>query len=349
MNLFLRVFPIILLLSAMASCKPTPHRTALSTETTYTNPVGQDLLMGDPFVLQHEGHYYLFGTTDQNEGFRCYKSENLAEWTEVGFAFKPGTDSWSTPPYWAPEVEFFNGKFYMTYSAGQRGSGRLLTALAVSDRPQGPYKDLYAPWFDAGYSAIDAHIFIDDDKKPYVFFSRNGMQDGYSYGKIYGASLKADLSGLATEPILLMEAEQEWERINYANNRCNEGPFILKQDGLYYMTYSANHTYKKGYGIGFATAENPLGPWSKSPNNPIAGSDLSAGYSGAGHSSITASPDGTEHFIVYHAHEDPAHPENQRRTVNIDRLIIANGKVKVLGPTRSPQALPSGYAIPLGH
>ena len=62
-------------------------------------------------------------------------------------------------------------------------------ALAVSDTPAGPYTDLHAPWFDFGYSAIDGHIFVDDDGKPYLYFSRNGVQDGYSFGIIYGVAL----------------------------------------------------------------------------------------------------------------------------------------------------------------
>ena len=28
---------------------------------------------------------------------------------------------------------------------------------------KGPYEDLHAPWFDQGYSAIDSHIFVDDE------------------------------------------------------------------------------------------------------------------------------------------------------------------------------------------
>lgn len=62
------------------------------------------------------------------------------------------------------------------------------------------------------------------------------MRGGYSFGLIYGAPLQPDLSGLAAEPVLLLQAEQDWERINFAENRANEGPFVLKREGRYYMT-----------------------------------------------------------------------------------------------------------------
>lgn len=104
------------------------------------------------------------------------------------------------------------------------------------------------------------------------------------------------------------------------------------------MTYSANRTFRPGYGIGYATADSPLGPWHKSPDNPIAGTDLKVGYSGAGHNSITTSPDGTELFVVYHTQADPKHPENQVRTVNIDRLCIEGERLLIVGPTRTPPA-----------
>ncbi|EDY82787.1 glycosyl hydrolase, family 43 [Verrucomicrobiia bacterium DG1235] len=309
---------------------------------SYTNPVGSELLMGDPFVLRADGYYYLFGTTDPDRGFRCYQSANLRDWQELGFALESGPDDWGQAPFWAPEVKAYQGRYYMTYSAHDEIAGRLLTAIAVSDRPEGSYCNLHAPWFDAGFSAIDSHIACDPDGTPFLLFSRNGVKDGYSYGKIYGAPLAADLSGLNEEPILLLQADQDWERIAWESNRCNEGPFVIFKNGVYYMTYSGNHTFRPGYGIGYATASHPMGPWTKAEDNPIAGTDLEIGYSGAGHNSIVSSPDGSERFIVYHTHENSDQPDNEKRTVNIDRISIENGRLSIQGPTRTPQPLPSG-------
>ena len=300
--------------------------------------------MGDPFVLQHGGRYYLFGTNASNEGFKCWESTDLVHWTPKGWAYQETDDSWAKSHYWAPEVKEYRGKFYMTYSAMPKSAEtpRLLIALAVSDDPAGPYKDLHAPWFDFGYSAIDGHIFVDDDGKPYLYFSRNGVQDGYSFGIIYGVALADDLSKPVGEAVKLMEADQPWEKVRYAENRCNEGAFVLKHNGRYYMTYSANHTGFPHYGIGYATAENPLGPWVKAEENPIAATNLDVGVSGPGHNSITHSPDGKELFIVYHSHADPKKPSGER-VVNIDRMEFdEDGKLKIKGPTRSPQPMPSG-------
>ena len=72
---------------------------------------------------------------------------------------------------------------------------------------------------------------------------------------------------------------------------------------------------------------------------PITAATLAAG---PGHSCITLSPDGKEMFIIYHTHADPKKPSGER-VVNIDRLQFEDdGKLKIKGPTRSPQPTPSG-------
>ncbi len=338
------IFPVVLFLSiSISSCTHTQQ----TERTMYTNPVGNaPIHMGDPFVLKHGGAFYLFGTTSPREGFICYTSTDLVHWDSLGWAMRMAPGGWASAALWAPEVKFYRGKFYMTYSGMVRGSNpwRLQMALAVSDRPEGPYTDLHRPWFDPGYSTIDGHIFVDDDGTPYLYFSRNGKKDGYSFGVNYGVRLKPDLSGPDGEPVLVMEAGQEWERVRWAENRCNEGATVLKHNGTYYMTYSANHTEYATYGVGYATAKHPLGPWTKAPENPILASRLDIGVSAPGHNSLVLSPDDGELFIVYHTHADPAKPSSDR-VVNIDRISFdAEGRLRVDGPTRSPQPLPSGSA-----
>jgi len=317
----------------------------LAGAATFTNPVGDTpVYMGDPFVFWHAGRYYLLGSTAVDKGFQCYESLDLVHWQLKGWAWCKTTNSWAVGAFWAPEVKFYRGKFYMSYSGLVRGSvpDQLRMALAVSDTAEGPYRDLYAPWFDPGYSTIDGHLFVDDDGTPYVYFSRNGTLDGCSFGMIYGVQLERDLSKPVGQPVKLLEASQPWERVNWAKNRCNEGATVLKHRGRYYMTYSANHTFLPDYGIGYATAEKPLGPWTKADENPILKTRLDLGVSAPGHNSIVRSPDGTELFIVYHSHADPKKPSDHR-VVNIDRVeFTADGRIRVKGPTRSPQPLPSG-------
>lgn len=318
-----------------------------SVDETYTNPVGDSIRMGDPFVMFFEDTYYLYGTAGR-DGFKCWSSKNLRDWQYNGYAFKETPTSFGQSNYWAPEVIRYGNKFYMTYSCKPKDTTYqdiMLICLAESDAPTGPFVDKYAPWIDRGYSCIDAHIFVDEDQ-PYVYFDRVGYvgdwPDGYMFGIIYAMELDRESLQPVSDTVRITEARQDWEHPHSDFSRCNEGAFVFKRDGKYYLTYSANHWADPDYGIGYATADHPYGPWTKAADNPLIGMDSLHGIFGPGHNSFTPSPDGKELFMVYHTHESH---ENQERMVNIDRIRIdEEGKLVVEGPTRSPQPLPSGWA-----
>ena len=105
----------------------------------YTNPVrdsnGDMVRVADPFVYRHGGVYYLIGTTRQHNGFDCYTSPDLVHWTFAGAAYTKPDGHYGTGSFWAPEVKYYNGKFYLTYSAYNPANRKLLSSLAVSDQP----------------------------------------------------------------------------------------------------------------------------------------------------------------------------------------------------------------------
>ncbi len=311
---------------------------------TYTNPVGDNIQMGDPFVMKHDGKYYLYGTT-ASDGFKCWSSGNLVDWKYEGYAYRETDSSWGDNTFWAPEVHHYKDKFYMVYSCKGKNNvrdGRMLLCIAESDNPTGPFTDKYAPWFDDGYSCIDAHLFIDKDKTPYLYFNKVGVNgkwpDDYMFGIIFTRELDPGTLKPSGDTVFCVQASQDWENPRSMHSRCNEGAFVFHHNGIYYMTYSANHYADPFYGIGYATARSPLGPWIKSQENPLAAKDSAKGVFGPGHNSITTSPDGSEMFMVYHTHISH---DNKNRVVNIDRLVIDDkGKLNLKGPTRTPQSLP---------
>ena len=318
---------------------------SLDPPATFTNPVG-GLRMGDPFVARYGDAYHLTGTTDVGRGFRLWTSPNLVDWTPRGFAYERGNGAWGTRAFWAPELFEHAGRYHLAYSASNTAPGdgpAFRLCLAVADRPEGPYADLHTPWCDDGHPAIDAHVFVDADATPYLYYARVGQRrEGTAklLASIYAVRLKPDLSGPASEPTLCIAPEQPWEMPAEGRSHCNEGPFVLREGGRYSMTFSANHWGEPFYGIGYATAASPLGPWSKPADNPLVAADLEAGVSGPGHCSVTTSPDGRQRWIVYHVHADPTAPRGER-TVNLDPLhVTADGRLVVDGPTRKPRPMP---------
>ncbi|MEZ5326940.1 MAG: glycoside hydrolase family 43 protein [Verrucomicrobiales bacterium] len=312
----------------------------------YTNPIGGAIRMGDPFILVDSMEFFLYGTTATGTGFKYWRSMNLTDWKEGGFAYRKHEDSWPGKTFWAPEVAKIRGQYYMVFSAQPESTKdfSVRICLAVSDRPEGPFEDLYSPLLDDGESCIDGHLFVDTDGTPYLFFTRVGVVviggKRFLSGKNYGAKLKPDLSGIDGEPMLCSEADQPWELPALGRSRCTEGAFVFQENGTYYMTYSANHYAEPFYGIGYSTAPSPLGPWTKSPDNPLVSQVPDKDISGPGHNCMIKLPGSDDWFMVYHTHADPSNPSGERK-VNIDRLIIRDdGRLELKGPTRTPQPLP---------
>lgn len=290
---------------------------------------GKPIMLADPCVYKGGDTYYLTGTSTAEKGFEYYTSKDLRNWQYGGMLYEgKGEDYVGATCYWAPEVRMYKGKYYLTFSCYSPKRQGLITCLAVSDRPDGCYKDLYEPWIDMKYSAIDCDIFVDDDGKPYLYYSHNFTKDGVATGEIYAAPLTDDLSGITEEPRLVLSVSQPWERVNWAVNRCNEGPWVIKHKGKYIMTYSANDTGYEHYGIGVAEADNPLGPWKKYDTNPMFTTDLQHGISSPGHNSIVCT-DGRALYMAYHRHADPACKKpNWDRVTCIEKLkITRDGKL----------------------
>ncbi len=347
MNLFDALTPLAAVVLS-AGVMATLAAAGEAAPATYTNPIGGGLPVPDPFVLQHDGMYYLYGTAGGREGFLAWTSPDLVHWEPLGVVHPRDESTWGTGSFWAPEVAAYGGKFFMTYSChGPDRSEGYRLCLAVADSPAGPFRDMRTPWIDLGFASIDAHLFVDEGV-PYLFFNRVGVVDQppeprYIFGTIYAVQLSEDLSARVGEPVLVAQCDQPWEQPDpQFNSRCNEGAFVFRHGQTYYLTYSSGHYASPRYGIGYATAPSPLGPWTKSEHNPLAQSVPALGVSGPGHSSITRSPDGREIFVVYHTHADAAKP-GAGRVANIDRLIIHDdGRLELLGPTRTPQPAPSG-------
>src|SRR5690554_1389587 len=141
----------------------------------------------DPYILYHDGKYYLYGTGGANRGFRVYESENLATWTEAvgatdGFALD-SSDVWGNGGFWAPEVYYMDGRFVMFYTVMSR------IAVAESDSPLGPFIQKEKKPLHPDIPEIDPHLFIDEDGKKYLFFVR------FTGGNvIWAAEMKQDLS-----------------------------------------------------------------------------------------------------------------------------------------------------------
>lgn len=310
-------------------------------DVTYSNLNGVVQNCADPYVLKYEGKYYMYGTGG-SDGIRVYQSDNMVKWSSAigatnGYALHK-SHVWGDKNFWAPEVYYIDNKFYMFYSAEEH------IAVATSNSPLGPFSQSEAEKkpFHADIKEIDTHLFIDDDGKKYLYFVRftNGNE-------IWAAELNDDMRSIKESTLKrcigATNGLQMWEKSTLepqAGFKCNEGPFVLKRNGTYYLTYSANHYQNPNYGVGYATSSSPLGPWSKYAGNPIL--TKTDKIQGVGHHSFISMSEHC-HYIIYHAHYNMTSVGSRKTCIDPYEFIpSSNGLpdiIKTYGPTTTSQVL----------
>jgi xylan 1,4-beta-xylosidase len=316
--------------------------TFVTADETYTNPVLVETYnigtantgekhfnqfsgvmgIGDPTVIFHKDKYYLYPTGD-NQGYDVYTSSNLVNWEKGPRVFR--TEERGA---WAPDVFYDDSskKFYLYYTVNRR------IGVAVSDSPDGTFT-YYGPLING---AIDAHMFQDDNGKYYLYYTR------FPEFIIYVQPM-ASPTQKQGKPVKLIYPTDEWEK---KHTSLTEAPWMLKHNGVYYLLYSASGANTMEYAIGYATADSPLGPFTKYTGNPII--KKGNGIFGPGHASVTKDLNG-KLWMVYH--------QQKGSTIGWNRLIcidpiwfddkgVLHGKATRGTPQPSPvtEVTISGYS-----
>ncbi len=314
------------------------------TPLIYHNPVWSGYL-ADPFVLLYQGKYYAYGTgSDEGNGrqrdgrvFPVLVSDDLVHWEALGGALEPYLPDLSVA-YWAPEVAERDGVFYLYYAA----NGRL--RVATSGNPAGPFRDSGRDLFPEEPFSIDAHPFRDPrDGRWYLFFAKDFF-DGRVGTGVAVAELNDDMVTLKTASRLVVRASSDWhiyERNRYWYEQhweawhTVEGPFVVPHDGKYYCLYSGGNWQGPDYGVSYAVADHPLGPyrdeWSLA--GPVVLKGTPGKVLGPGHNSVVLGPDGETEFVVYHAWDGA----KTARRMCIDPLIWRDDGPRCLGPSIDAQ------------
>ena len=272
----------------------------MNTQKTYINPVCEG---ADPFVLLHDGKYYLYATNKSNAGYVVFESDDLINWKDMGFCLKKGDVKGDVVKisnfyygFWAPEVLYHNEKFYMIYTVDNH------IAVAISESPLGPFVQDEKKWL-LEKTAIDGHFFKDDDGSVYLYYRSTEIN------RIAGVKMNPDMMSVdeSTDTVLITPGEFPWEE-TIKGEIGTEGPFVLKHKGKYYLTYSANGYTDINYAVGYAISDSPLGKYKKYEGNPIL--KRSDTVYGTGHHSFTTSKDGKTLVCVYHCHNsiEKVHP-----------------------------------------
>ncbi|NJY62120.1 family 43 glycosylhydrolase [Salinimicrobium sp. CDJ15-81-2] len=291
------IFSISLMLFSCADQKSDNAKEDTTQDTGALDSIRNPVLQGDfadPSVVRVGNDYWATATSSEWAPlYPILHSTDLQNWEIVDHVFPDGLPEWSEAHYWAPEIAYDNGEYYIYYTAKKK-DGPLCVGVASSDNPKGPYKD-HGPIVCQEAGAIDGFQIRDDQGKLFLIWK----EDGNSRGEptpMWGQEMNEARTELLGERFELFRNDPEtWE------GNLVEGAYLLKKDGYYYTFYSGDACCGRGctYGIGVARAKNLQGPWEKYQDNPLKRENED--WKCAGHGSMVQSADG-RYFFLYHAY-----------------------------------------------
>lgn len=251
-------------------------------EDMYKNPIRRGFFP-DPSIVRVGNDYYMVNSSFTF--FPCIPishSTDLVNWKVIGHAIT--NPEWSNIDdleggrgYWAPDISYYNGRFYITatlrYNDTEPPYRRQI--VVSSENAAGPYSK---PAF-IEEDGIDPSIFTDVDGRRYMLLNR-------------GARI-LELNADCTEQI------SEAELLYYGDNkRAPEGPHLLYKDGYYYL-FEAEGGTSLNHKVTVSRSKTLKGVYEPCPYNPImTQTDLDAAITCCGHGKPVQTQDG-DWYMVY--------------------------------------------------
>ena len=310
-----------------------------SSDNTFTNELLYSFT--DPDIFCENGVYYIYGSGNgtgegKSGGINCFSTIDFVDFKYEGQVLKKG-DTFGESGFLCANIVKCGSYYYMFYSAYDEEFGRSPTACASSTSPTGPFTNPDMKPLANIPDMLGGQPFVDDDGTVYLIYTRTAGGN-QTYGtKVILKNGKAELD-LESEKFLLGITEP-WEAARANVVECG---LIVKHNGLYYLLYAGGN-YNSSYGVGYATSENPLGPYTKYEHNPVM-IGTAQSY-GVGAASVFPSADGSEYFIIYLRHF--SYSSVRPLQTGMDRFrFVKNPKggadiIEICGPSVTAQPIPS--------
>lgn len=281
-----------LLLSVGASLSSASVLGQSGSGTLYRNPViAGDF--ADPSVIRVGDTYYAAGTSSEwGPAYPIYTSKDLVNWEYIGPIFSK-LPSWTMGSYWAPELHYRKGTYYVYYTARRRSDQHSYIGVASTTDIRKGFTD-HGCLIEWTNEAIDAFV-IEDAGKLYITWKAYGLDKGKRIA-ILGRELTPDGLKVTGDVFTLLQADpSSWEAGGA------EGQALFKRGKYFYMTYSGNNCCGRdcNYQVGLARAERLQGPWEKYAGNPVLVSGDT--WKCPGHGTVVTTPD-NRYFYMHHAY-----------------------------------------------
>lgn len=220
------------------------------------NPLITHKYTCDPAAMVYNDTLFIFTGEDFEGGQTGYNILNwcvfatidMKSFWEYEIPLKASDFTWGEQDAaWASQVIERNGKFYWYTSSQTTGIG-----VAVSDRPEGPYKDVLGEPLltnedsygkSHSWRTIDPTVFIDDNGQAWLYWGNGACwvvrlnEDMISYDEAYGVKM------------IGIRGEMEFP--------FTEAPWIHKKNGKYLLSFAVGFPER----IAYAISDTPDGPY----------------------------------------------------------------------------------------
>ncbi len=236
----------------------------------------------DPVIVLHKGEYYLFATISGG----WWHSKDLLHWVYVT------PNQWPVEDMCAPAAISVNDTLFLLQSTyGHRPIyyledekngilkyyNPLLPDIPGIDNDRKEVGEYDGPW--------DPGLFYDEEtNRWYNYFGSSNVFP--VYGIELDKSKQLSYKGFPQKLIYLHPDQHGWERFGQDHRDTIkpfiEGAWMNKYNGKYYLQYGAPGTEYNVYANGVYVGDDPLGPFTYAPYNPV--SYKPGGFvKGAGH------------------------------------------------------------------
>jgi arabinan endo-1,5-alpha-L-arabinosidase len=294
---------------------------------SFAQELSSDIRVHDPVMIKQEQTYYLFCT---GNGIGVWSSIDRKNWKREKpvFAAPPQWAVDTIPGFkghiWAPDISFYNGKYYLYYSVS--AFGKNTSAIGVATNTTLNPNDAGFKWLDHGrviqsypnqtnWNAIDPNIITDDKGTAYMSFG--SFWDGLKIARLSKdrLSIDEDVNQLATIASRKSGSSQANppsidDNPKDAGGNAIEAPFIFKKGKYYYLFASIDYCCKgerSTYKMIVGRSKKVTGPYLDDEKRDMAfggGKLLLAGdakWHGVGHNAVV-SFDGAD-YLVFHGYD----------------------------------------------
>lgn len=242
----------------------------------------------DPSVIRKGQTYYATGTSSEwAPHFPLFQSADLLHWKQIGYVFKK-TPPWAAASFWAPELFYWKGTYYVYYVARKKNDGKSCIGVATAKDPAKGFTD-HGILLEFGKEAIDPFI-LEENGKLYITWKAYGLDQRPI--ELMGCGLSGDGLKVEGKPFTLLRDDERGGM---------EGQCLVKRGDYYYLLYSVGNCCGSGcsYKIEVARSESLQKPFVKFANNPVFSG--TGEWKCTGHGTIVTSKEGSD-FYLYHAY-----------------------------------------------